>query len=73
MRTFEVIQNIQNSCSGNQMRDVFFEEVDMEDPDLWIREREPHAVKIEREDLPGALRFRVWNAEILTVYELTEI
>jgi len=73
MKTYEVIQDIQNSCSGNQMRDVFFEEVDMEDPNLWIREREPHAVKIEREEIPGGIRFRVWNAEILTVYNLTEI
>jgi len=73
MKTYEVIQDIQNSCSGNQMRDVFFEEVDIEDTDAYIREREAHAVKIEREDLEGGVRYRVWNAEILTVYNMTEI
>ena len=73
MKTYEVIQEIQNHCSNNQMRDVFFEEIDIEDPDEWIRAREPHAVTIEREELPEGIRFHVWNAEILTVYNLTEI
>ena len=37
MAEYEVVREIQNSCSGNQMRDVFFEEVDIDDPEAYVR------------------------------------
>ena len=37
MAEYEVVREIQNSCSGNQMRDVFFEEVETDDPVAWVR------------------------------------
>ena len=70
---YEVICEIKNSCSGNQMRDVFFEELEIDDPDAWIRKREDKAVSIEREDFPGGIRYHVMRADIPTVYTLTEI
>ena len=37
MKEYEMIREIFNSCSGNQMRDVFFEEVKTDDPDEFIK------------------------------------
>ena len=31
MALYEVVREIGNSCSGNQMRDVFFDEIDCRD------------------------------------------
>ena len=70
---YEVICEIKNSCSGNQMRDVFFEELEIDDPDAWIRKREVNAASIEREDFPGGIRYHVMRKDIPTVYTLTEI
>jgi len=36
---YEVIREIFNKCSGNQMRDVFFEEVETDDPARYVAER----------------------------------
>ena len=38
MAEYEVVREIQNSCSGNQMRDVFFEEVETDDPEGYVRD-----------------------------------
>ena len=38
MAEYEVVREIQNSCSGNQMRDVFFEEVETDDPVAYVKE-----------------------------------
>ena len=37
MAEYEVVREIQNSCSGNQMRDVFFEEIETDDPVAYVR------------------------------------
>lgn len=37
MAEYEVVREIQNSCSGNQMRDVFFDEVETDDPVAYVR------------------------------------
>ena len=43
MREYEVIREIENSCSNNQMRDVFFEEIECESPLAYVRSQ--HAGK----------------------------
>jgi hypothetical protein len=35
---YEMIREIFNECSGNQMRDVFIEEVQTDDLDLFVRQ-----------------------------------
>ena len=70
--TYEVIRNIENSCSNNQMRDVFYEEIETDDPEQWLRQREPFAQEIIREDLPDGIRFHVLAHGLPTVYTLTE-
>lgn len=39
MREYEIIHEIFNKCSGNQMRDVFVEERELEDPEEYVRSR----------------------------------
>ena len=36
MKEYEVVREIQNLCANNQMRDVFFEEVDTADPVEYV-------------------------------------
>ena len=37
MTEYELVREIQNSCSGNQMRDVFFDEINTDDPEGYVR------------------------------------
>ena len=37
MKEYEVVREIQNSCANNQMRDVFFDEVETDDPLAYVR------------------------------------
>ena len=39
MREYELVHEIKNSCPNNQMRDVFFEELECDDPEAWLRQR----------------------------------
>ena len=45
MAEYEVVREIQNECARNQMRDVFFEEVETEDPAAYVR----HLLKDEKQ------------------------
>ena len=39
MREYELVHEIKNSCPNNQMRDIFFEEIECDDPESWLRQR----------------------------------
>ena len=41
MKEYEVIWEIFNKCPRNQMRDVFVEEVEIKDPEEYIRKNYP--------------------------------
>jgi len=34
---YELVQEIQNLCPNNQMRDIFFDEVETDDPEGYVR------------------------------------
>ena len=36
---YELVHEIRNLCRNNQMRDVFFEEVQCDDPETYLRRR----------------------------------
>ena len=38
MQQYEVVREIFNNCSRNQMRDVFFFEIETDDPDAFARQ-----------------------------------
>ena len=70
MKEYEVIREILNLCPGNQMRDIFIEEVELpEDADLeaFVREKFKNEaeLKIERTDrTDGSVVFDVMTAAI---------
>ncbi len=68
---YEIVYKIENTCKANQMRDVFFEEAEIADPDQWIRKKVPKADIYDREEIPGGIRYRVVSANLLSIYELT--
>lgn len=37
MAEYEVVREVQNLCGNNQMRDVFFAEIETDDPVSWVR------------------------------------
>ena len=37
MQEYELVREIQNLCGNNQMRDIFFEEIEIEDPEAYVR------------------------------------
>ncbi len=37
MAQYELVREIQNLCRNNQMRDIFFEEVETDDPAAYVR------------------------------------
>ena len=38
MAEYEMVREIQNMCPNNQMRDVFFEEVETDDPVAYVKQ-----------------------------------
>lgn len=39
MKEYEVIWEVFNQCPRNQMRDVFVEEIEIEDPEEYVRQK----------------------------------
>lgn len=39
MKEYEVIWEIFNKCPRNQMRDVFVEEIEIEDPEEYVKKK----------------------------------
>lgn len=75
MKEYEVVHEIFNECANNQMRDVFFEEVMIEDLEAYIRSKHKDKdLKLEREELAdGTVIYHVETAGISQRYTFTEI
>ena len=77
MKEYEVVHEIFNLCSGNQMRDVFIEEVELPENGFEAYIRRRHKEKellLEREELEnGTIVYVVMTAEIKQRYSFTEI
>ena len=51
MAEYELVWEIKNLCRNNQMRDIFFEEVECDDPEAFLRARlKGTDIQMERED-----------------------
>ena len=51
---YELVHEIKNLCRNNQMRDIFFEEIECEDPEAYLRTRlQGKQLELSREDGPG--------------------
>ena len=48
---YELVHEIKNLCRNNQMRDIFFEEIECDDPENYIRNRlRGKTIELSRED-----------------------
>ena len=73
MAEYELCCEIFNQCSNNQMRDVSFAEVSVDDPDRYIRETEPRAA-VEKEVLDnGTLIYNTDTAGLRKRYSFTPL
>lgn len=61
MARFEVVREIENSCARNQMRDVFFDEIETDDPLEAVR-------GLLREEKDAVLSLQQHDGESFTVY-----
>ncbi len=76
MKEYEVVHEIFNQCSNNQMRDVFIEEVPIEDLEQYVvnRHKGERDFTYEREDLEdGTVIYHVNTSGLLQRYTFTEI
>ena len=39
MAEYEMVREIKNLCPNNQMRDIFFDEIECENPESWLRQK----------------------------------
>ena len=60
MKEYEVVREIQNLCGNNQMRDVFFEEIETDDPVRWVRSLLKDKEVELTVDVPGEGRINVF-------------
>jgi hypothetical protein len=74
-RHYEMIREIFNSCSGNQMRDVHFEEVETEDPEAYVRAQfqEPGMLCAVEETSDGSLVFHLESHGLRQKVSFTEL
>lgn len=61
MALWEVVREIENECARNQMRDVFFDEIETDDPVAAVR-------AMLKDDSGAVLRSETINEENITVY-----
>lgn len=75
MKEYEVIWEIFNKCPRNQMRDVFVEEVAIEDPEAYIRNKfQGDDVSFEKTLLAdGTVVFDIQTSQIKQRCSFTEI
>lgn len=74
-KEYEVVHEIFNSCSNNQMRDVYIEELEIEDLETYIRTKhKDKELKIEQEDLEdGTVIYHLNTSGMLQRYTFTEL
>lgn len=76
MKQYEAVREIFNLCSGNQMRDVFFQEIQTDDLDAFVKaayedEKDFHFEKSVAAD--GSIIYDIMTAQIRQRYTFTEI
>lgn len=75
MRSYETVWEIFNQCANNQMRDVFFDEVEIDDPERYIQDKfKGKDLTYEKEVLAdGTVIFYINASGIRQKYSFTEI
>ena len=53
---YELVHEIKNLCPNNQMRDIFFEEIECDDPENYLRKQlQGKQLELTREDGAGGV------------------
>ena len=74
MKEYELIWEIFNKCPRNQMRDVFVEELELEDPEEYIRNKfKGKEVSYEKTVLEHGTIFDITTSQIKQRCSFTEI
>jgi len=76
MKEYELVHEIFNQCSGNQMRDVDIKEIEIEDPRAYVEDflKSHKTVEIFEDALtPGAVIFDVTADGLHMRFSFTEI
>ena len=73
MKTYELCCEIFNQCSNNQMRDVAFSEVEVEDTDAYVRDLEPRAAMEKETFSDGSVIYHTDTAGLRKRYSFTPI
>lgn len=75
MKCYETVWEIFNQCANNQMRDVFFDEIEIEDPEAFIQQKfKGKDLTYEKETLAdGTVIFYINASGIRQKYSFTEI
>ena len=75
MKEYEAVWEIFNLCSGNQMRDGFVEELEIEDLDAFIKNKfKGEDVSYEKSVLEdGTVIYDIRTSDISQRYSFTEI
>ncbi|WP_461874133.1 hypothetical protein [Fusicatenibacter sp.] len=74
-KEYETVWEIFNECANNQMRDVFFDEIETDDPEAYIRQKFPDKnLKYEKTvEADGSLVFDIKTSGIRQRFTFTEI
>ncbi len=75
MKCYETVWEIFNQCANNQMRDVFFDEIEIEDPEKFIQDKfKGKDLTYEKEVLAdGTIIFYINASGIRQKYSFTEV
>lgn len=76
MKEYEVVHEIFNLCSNNQMRDVFIEEARIADLEQYVRSRheKDRDFTFEREELAdGTVVYHVNTSGLMQKYTFAEL
>ena len=75
MKSYETVWEIYNQCSNNQMRDIFVDDIDTEDPEQFILDKfKGKNVSFEKSVLiDGTIVFDIMASGIKQRYSFTEI
>lgn len=75
MKSYETVWEIFNECANNQMRDVFFDEIETDDPEAFVRKKfKDKTITIEKSVLEnGTIIFDINASGIKQRYSFTEI
>ena len=60
MKEYELMRRIHNQCPNNQMREVFFEEVQTDDPVAYVRAQLQGSVVTVKSEPAAGGAVRVW-------------